>query len=511
MINDELLGYIRGQLSQKVPRESISANLRGAGWAESDIAEGFQALAPAPSPVMPSVVTPAPVSSPASSVFPIQPAYTEHKPKNMKIVVGIFVLLLVLAGGASAYGYYSGLFVNFPTLEKQAIENAHNAKTANFDATIDVDFSDIKSDSLGSLSMFGINSKNLVLTTKGSYDVNDGNNPKVDMNLSLTLGTFYATGEIRALDNTLYGTITKMPAALSLLPLSISPSKWFSYPYKAKQSDISNNGLPGLSTLYPNIQDNLTDEQKEHIYELGRDAHLIKQVKKLPMETVGGESSYHFSFDLDREGMLAYLQATEDYIKTSGKDNSALSVFDTSSLKKGLDTIKDFQGEIWIGKSDKMTHKITMNCNIQLDATKDEVAKVSVAVIMSGWNQPVTIVAPVDSTPLESLVQTSLDDAREKGKEAAIKAELSMIRTEAELHYDSAGSYLGFCSSKELKTAEQYIKTNGEGTSFVCHDTSTKYVASAKFPQGGAYWCVDNSGVSKQTSSSPTSLVCPNN
>lgn len=44
MVNQELLGYIRQQLSQSVAKDTIKANLMSQGWSNQDITEGFAAI-----------------------------------------------------------------------------------------------------------------------------------------------------------------------------------------------------------------------------------------------------------------------------------------------------------------------------------------------------------------------------------------------------------------------------------------------------------------------------------
>ena len=44
MINDQLLGYIRQQLTLNVQRDTIITNLKSQGWTEVDISEAFTKL-----------------------------------------------------------------------------------------------------------------------------------------------------------------------------------------------------------------------------------------------------------------------------------------------------------------------------------------------------------------------------------------------------------------------------------------------------------------------------------
>ena len=66
MINDQLLGYVKRQLSLNVSREVITNNLKSQGWTDADLSEVFAAIAPAPAT--------APVTATAPSSVPLSPA-----------------------------------------------------------------------------------------------------------------------------------------------------------------------------------------------------------------------------------------------------------------------------------------------------------------------------------------------------------------------------------------------------------------------------------------------------
>lgn len=127
---------------------------------------------------------------------------------------------------------------------------------------------------------------------------------------------------------------------------------------------------------------------------------------------------------------------------------------------------------------------------------------------------------------LASVVLASLNSARTKGTDAAIKATLSNARAQAELFFDTASSYEGVCTTgtnnisamvlsaaQKLATTQavgndsvafSYASAGGPGAA-VCHDSGTGWAAmvSLKAPSAGftnSGWCVDSSGASKETS-----------
>lgn len=121
---------------------------------------------------------------------------------------------------------------------------------------------------------------------------------------------------------------------------------------------------------------------------------------------------------------------------------------------------------------------------------------------------------------LASVVLASLNSARSKGSDAAVKANLANIRAQAELVYDDAGgSYAAVCANATVAAALDSASSAGSGntTSDVCNDSASAWAASAPLKStdvvGGSsgtdYWCVDSTGASKlEDSALGTAEVC---
>ncbi len=102
---------------------------------------------------------------------------------------------------------------------------------------------------------------------------------------------------------------------------------------------------------------------------------------------------------------------------------------------------------------------------------------------------------------LSSVVLASLNSARNKGADAAVKSGLANARAQAELYYDSGQSYAGVCTSATsgIKTMiDQASTTGGVGG---CSDNAAGWSAYAGLKGATGYWCVGNSGASKATTS----------
>lgn len=133
---------------------------------------------------------------------------------------------------------------------------------------------------------------------------------------------------------------------------------------------------------------------------------------------------------------------------------------------------------------------------------------------------------------LASVVLASLNSARTKGTDAAIKSAMANSRAQAELFYDAGQTYASVCTAAGgvgpliLNAAQKLLSTNtvgvtatafvysaaGAAASSVCHDSATGWAAitSLKGPTtASAGWCVDSTGASKEaTTLSAGSVVC---
>ncbi len=128
---------------------------------------------------------------------------------------------------------------------------------------------------------------------------------------------------------------------------------------------------------------------------------------------------------------------------------------------------------------------------------------------------------------LSSVVLASLNTARNKGADTAVKSNLAGARAQAELYYDTnSNSYAGVCgttavngvktiNAQVLAAAQAtgltsvnstYTTTGGTGLA-TCHDTATAWAAEAPL-KGGGFYCVDSTGAA--ATSSATMIAASN-
>jgi prepilin-type N-terminal cleavage/methylation domain-containing protein len=95
---------------------------------------------------------------------------------------------------------------------------------------------------------------------------------------------------------------------------------------------------------------------------------------------------------------------------------------------------------------------------------------------------------------LASVVLASLNSARSKGADAAVKANLSNLRAQAVLYYDDNGGTYGAavdCNSGMFADPDVDPMITASGAT-LCFSTSTNWAVSAPLSTGT--WCVSSAG-----------------
>lgn len=131
---------------------------------------------------------------------------------------------------------------------------------------------------------------------------------------------------------------------------------------------------------------------------------------------------------------------------------------------------------------------------------------------------------------LSSVVLASLNTARDKGSDSAVKSNLAGIRSQAEILYDTDGDYDRVCGANgqtqnatvaaALTAADNAV---AGGTAPICGKPASgaagNWAATAQLKSsnvltgtsGVDHWCVDSAGASKVVDNAiaATAVVCP--
>lgn len=106
---------------------------------------------------------------------------------------------------------------------------------------------------------------------------------------------------------------------------------------------------------------------------------------------------------------------------------------------------------------------------------------------------------------LASIVLASLNNARAKGANAAVKSDLNGVRSQADIVYDdNSQDYTNVCTDTRITNAiDAAIRVGGDiGATAVmrCNSNNDAWAINAllKAPEGtDLYWCVDSTGQAK--------------
>jgi prepilin-type N-terminal cleavage/methylation domain-containing protein len=110
---------------------------------------------------------------------------------------------------------------------------------------------------------------------------------------------------------------------------------------------------------------------------------------------------------------------------------------------------------------------------------------------------------------LASVVLASLNSARDKGADAAIKSTINNVRAEAAIHFEDNGNYDAFCAS--LADASAAVNSAGGTGSWTCNtdaSPSTIYAVSGQLSDPTEYYCVDSSGSASTTAAAASGGSC---
>lgn len=111
---------------------------------------------------------------------------------------------------------------------------------------------------------------------------------------------------------------------------------------------------------------------------------------------------------------------------------------------------------------------------------------------------------------LSSVVLASLNSARSKGSNAAVKSEMAQLRAQAEIFYsDTSNTYTGLCADATFSRLLTAAGTTAGGTG-ACFATASAWAASSplKVAEGAnGHYCVSSTGAAKAASAAVTAAT----
>jgi len=516
MLTQQLVDFIREQMTSGKTDEDIQQTLVLHGWNEQEVIEAIKIAKD------PNVV-----------VNPVQPAYTPSSfttPRNPKPSKKLLWIILITLGALLLCGgLIFGYFYYFQSPEKilqKTSERSASINALEFQGALNIDVYSMGNESESwnnpLFSPQSISNANFSVDFSGAADNIDANNPKGYYKFNLKAGgqtqAISASAsildvEMRVINKIVYTklntsmlaaftTSTSSPA-LSLLNnwIRIDPNelKDMNAPFGTGQTFNTTQGMGSLS-----------QDQLDKINKIVSEAKIYKNIEKLADEQIDGQSVYHLKMLIDGAELKRSIK--EIAIVTQG-----LTADQTQYFNSMLDEIElNFdENEIWISKKDFLPRKIILGLIMgSKDNPSEPSGKISLEIVFSNFNKPVQVDIPQQSIPFMEafgtlLMEISNQRAPLAASDARIKADIAQTRDLAQMEYIDHGSFMSVCKKSTLNTAiSELLSINADisdsGGAAVCYASATKYcIYSVLKKDPTQYFCVDSSGRAMQYTSVP--------
>ena len=111
---------------------------------------------------------------------------------------------------------------------------------------------------------------------------------------------------------------------------------------------------------------------------------------------------------------------------------------------------------------------------------------------------------------LAAVVLVNVTAYLNKGRDAAIKGNMSGLMTNAAVYFDANGNYTNFCANSSVSAALTEAKrAYGDvgGNTADCNSNATEWAACSQLKSSDVYFCVDSTGVKKEISTRTTCVA----
>ncbi|HEV8601385.1 MAG TPA: hypothetical protein VGQ87_02185 [Patescibacteria group bacterium] len=322
----ELLDYIRAARANGDSDETITANLKSAGWDESMIAQGMEELRISPG-------------------TPVHPTMGSKFGWGKILRYGKYPLavLIVLGLGFAGFKTYSYFVSNPDRVWNDTSKNMTGLTSAHF--KLEASYSEtVPKDLQGSdFGLFGdTGDLKFSVTGKGSMAIKQAD---ADYDMDSTV-------------NIKYGSLS---IGLDFLSRKLGDNVYYRMDNNPFTSFFGGSGNTDKTKqwLKINLKDSknsemaLLDVQKEQILQAFKKAKLMHPTKLLDSQTLDGVSTWHYQAELNKQELKNYFEDLQTIFKPEELKN----------LQAIVDKLEFKKLELWIGKSDHLIHQALIESN----------------------------------------------------------------------------------------------------------------------------------------------------
>ncbi len=248
---------------------------------------------------------------------------------------------------------------------------------------------------------------------------------------------------------------------------------------------------------------------------------------KYKNKVIDGNKVTIYKFTLNKSALRKAMIASAKESYSDGKVPS----YEIKSIDQDLASINIKNGYFSVYANTTLPYGISGTIQNYDTYSKKITSSTDFNVSFTDFEKPL-VVTPPDSyiTILDfynTYVKPTLEVARNKGMDAALKATLANLRAQSALVYDINNGYgtvanNGSCSNPtagslfstsnadnvyDMKDIVSQIQEFSNGNS-ACYSTPSAFAVSAKLTSSEGYYCVDSNGTAKNTTSQVTGTVC---
>lgn len=261
------------------------------------------------------------------------------------------------------------------------------------------------------------------------------------------------------------------------------------------------------------------------------------EMKKTGSRTVSGEKQDKYIMSLNNTKLLSIITIDfrKKYKNISTKEKTQL----TKDFKKMLSVVRFKNGVLYVGQKDKLPRELSFTVE-QLNEKKKVKSTLKFNFTFADFGSHFEeVVAPsqfISSADLYvNVFKPKLEAAKAKAEQVNLKANLASFRPQAEIIYDSLDnkygtqSNTGSCTnptigsifnkpmagnSSDSERYNEYIQSTMTevlkvvGNETRCYSNTASYAFQASYKDNSGYFCVDSTGIAKNTTKLITSPIC---